>query len=123
MGDHTAAMTGAAMISAALVQRAPHGRGQLVSTSLLRQGAYTIGFDVNIALMWGRTLAVGVRETMGSPTVNNYTAGDGRRFWIVGPARATATGRRWPGPSAGPSGSTTSASPTPRGRARERRAS
>lgn len=100
MGDHSAAMTGAAMVSAALVGRARTGRGGLVSTSLLRQGAYTLGFDVNVALMWGRSLAIGVRETMPSPTVNNYTAGDGRAFWIVGlegerhwPALARAVGR------------------------------
>jgi crotonobetainyl-CoA:carnitine CoA-transferase CaiB-like acyl-CoA transferase len=84
MGDHTVAMTGAAMVSAALVSRARTGRGQVVSTSLLRQGAYTLGFDVNVALMWGRTLGIGSREAMPSPTVNNYTAGDGRPFWIVG---------------------------------------
>jgi crotonobetainyl-CoA:carnitine CoA-transferase CaiB-like acyl-CoA transferase len=84
MGDHSAAMTAAAMVSAALVGRARTGRGQVVSTSLLRQGAYTLGFDVNVALMWGRSLAIGTRETMYSPTVNNYTAGDGRPFWIVG---------------------------------------
>jgi len=100
MGDHSAAMTGAAMVSAALVGRARTGRGQVVSTSLLRQGAYTIGFDLNIALMWGRTLQVGVREQMHSPTVNNYTAGDGKPFWIVGlegdrhwPPLARAVGR------------------------------
>jgi len=100
MGDHTVAMTGAAMVSAALVERGRTGRGQLVSTSLLRQGVYTIGFDVNVALMWGRTLGVGTRETMYSPVLNNYTAGDGRSFWIVGlegdrhwPALARAVGR------------------------------
>jgi crotonobetainyl-CoA:carnitine CoA-transferase CaiB-like acyl-CoA transferase len=100
MGDHSVAMTGAAMVSAALLGRARTGRGQVVSTSLLRQGAYTIGFDVNVALMWGRTLAIGVREQMLSPTVNNYTAGDGRAFWIVGlegdrhwPPLARAVGR------------------------------
>jgi crotonobetainyl-CoA:carnitine CoA-transferase CaiB-like acyl-CoA transferase len=99
MGDHTVAMTGAAMVSAALVERARTGRGQLVSTSLLRQGVYTIGFDVNVALMWGRTLGIGTRETMYSPVLNNYTAGDGRSFWIVGlegdrhwPALARAVG-------------------------------
>jgi crotonobetainyl-CoA:carnitine CoA-transferase CaiB-like acyl-CoA transferase len=27
---------------------------------------------------------VGSREAMGNPAINNYTAGDGRRFWIVG---------------------------------------
>jgi crotonobetainyl-CoA:carnitine CoA-transferase CaiB-like acyl-CoA transferase len=84
MGDHTVAMTGAGMISAALVARERTGRGQLVSTSLLRQGVYTIGFDLNVALMWGHTIGVGRRTTMGNPAINNYTAGDGRRFWIVG---------------------------------------
>jgi crotonobetainyl-CoA:carnitine CoA-transferase CaiB-like acyl-CoA transferase len=100
MGDHSASMTAAGMISAALVEKARTGRGQVVSTSLLRQGAYTLGFDVNIGLMWGRTVAAGVRETMGSPTVNNYVAGDGRPFWLVGlegarhwPALARAVGR------------------------------
>ena len=53
MGDHTVAMTGAAMISAALFERERTGRGQVVSTSLLRQGVYTIGFDVNIARRCG----------------------------------------------------------------------
>jgi crotonobetainyl-CoA:carnitine CoA-transferase CaiB-like acyl-CoA transferase len=100
MGDHSAAMTGAAMISAALVEHARTGRGQIVSTSLLRQGCYTIGFDLNIMLMWGRSLGIGARESMYSPVVNNYTAGDGRAFWIVGlegdrhwPALARAVGR------------------------------
>jgi crotonobetainyl-CoA:carnitine CoA-transferase CaiB-like acyl-CoA transferase len=84
MGDHTVGMTAAAMISAALVSRERTGKGQLVSTSLLRQGAYTVGFDVNIALMWGLPVSVGTRQAMGNPTVNNYQAGDGRWFWIVG---------------------------------------
>jgi crotonobetainyl-CoA:carnitine CoA-transferase CaiB-like acyl-CoA transferase len=84
MGDHTVAMTAAGMVSAALFARERTGHGDLVSTSLLRQGAYTIGFDVNIALMWGLPVRVGTRDTMGNPTVNNYTAGDDRRFWIVG---------------------------------------
>lgn len=100
MGDHTVAMTGAAMVSAALVGRSRTGEGRVVSTSLLRQGAYTLGFDVNVALMWGRTLATATRDAMPNPTVNNYTAGDGKAFWIVGlegerhwPALARAVGR------------------------------
>lgn len=84
MGDHTIGMTGAAMISAALVARERTGKGQLVSSSLLRQGAYTVGFDVNVYLMWGHQIAIGTREGMGNPAMNNYLAGDGRRFWIVG---------------------------------------
>ena len=84
MGDHSAGMTAAGMVSAALFARERTGAGDLVSTSLLRQGAYTIGFDVNIALMWGLPVRVGTRTAMGNPAINNYTAGDGRRFWIVG---------------------------------------
>jgi crotonobetainyl-CoA:carnitine CoA-transferase CaiB-like acyl-CoA transferase len=84
MGDHSVGMTGAAMICAALVARERTGEGDLVSASLLRQGAYTIGFDVNVSLMWGTPIRLGSRSTMTMPTVNNYTAGDGKRFWIVG---------------------------------------
>jgi crotonobetainyl-CoA:carnitine CoA-transferase CaiB-like acyl-CoA transferase len=99
MGDHSVAMSAVAGINAALVERSRTGRGQLVSASLLRQGAYTIGFDMNVALMWGQSLGIGVRENMYSPVLNNYTAGDGRAFWIVGlegdrhwPALARAVG-------------------------------
>lgn len=92
MGDHSAAMTAAGMVSAALFARERTGEGDLVSTSLLRQGAYTIGFDVNIALMWGLPVRVGTRTTMGNPAINNYIAGDGRRFWIVG----LEGDRHWP---------------------------
>ncbi len=85
-------MTAAGMISAALVHKERTGEGQFVTTSLLRQGAYTIGFDVNVVLMWGHNIMVGNRRTMGNPSINNYTAGDGRRFWIVG----LEAERHWP---------------------------
>ena len=52
MGDHSAAMTAAAMVSAALVAR-PDGAGPGGVDLVAAPGAYTIGFDVNIALMWG----------------------------------------------------------------------
>jgi crotonobetainyl-CoA:carnitine CoA-transferase CaiB-like acyl-CoA transferase len=100
MGDHTAGMTLAAAVCAALVARTRTGKGQLVSTSLYRQGAYTVSFDLNTFLMTGHSIAIGQRETMGNPCMNNYTAGDGRRFWIVGlegerhwPALCRAVGR------------------------------
>ena len=84
MGDHTVAMSGAGMVSAALLARERTGQGQLVSTSLLRQGVYTVGFDVNVTVMWGQGIGIGSRAAMPNPAMNNYTAGDGRRFWIVG---------------------------------------
>jgi crotonobetainyl-CoA:carnitine CoA-transferase CaiB-like acyl-CoA transferase len=100
MGDHMAGMTLAAAICAALLARDRTGTGQLVTTSLYRQGAYTVSFDLNTYLMAGQPIAIGQRESMGNPCMNNYAAGDGRRFWIVGleaerhwPALCRATGR------------------------------
>ena len=84
MGDHSVGLAGAAAVSAALLHRERTGEGQLVSTSLFRQGMYTVGFDINVLLMWGLSLSVGTREAMGNPCINNYTAGCGQRFWIVG---------------------------------------
>ena len=100
MGDHSAGMTMAAAVCAALVARGRTGSGQLVTTSLYRQGAYTVSFDLNTFLLTGHQIAIGQRESMGNPCMNNYVAGDGRRFWIVGlqgdrhwPALCRAVGR------------------------------
>jgi crotonobetainyl-CoA:carnitine CoA-transferase CaiB-like acyl-CoA transferase len=100
MGDHSVAMTLAGAVCAALVARQNTGSGQLVTTSLYRQGAYTVSFDLNTLLLTGRQIAMGQRESMGNPCMNNYAAGDGRRFWIVGlqgdrhwPALCRAVGR------------------------------
>ncbi|CAN5183080.1 CaiB/BaiF CoA-transferase family protein [soil metagenome] len=84
MGDHSAGMTLVAAVCAALVSRIRTGSGQLVTTSLYRQGTYTVSFDLNTFLLTGNTISIGHREGMGNPCMNNYTAGDGRRFWIVG---------------------------------------
>ena len=92
MGDHSAGMTLAAAVCAALLARERTGTGQLVSTSLYRQGAYTVSFDLNTYLMTGQPIAIGQRESMGNPCMNNYAAGDGRRFWIVG----LDVDRHWP---------------------------
>jgi len=92
MGDHSAGMTLVAAICAALVARQRTGTGQLVSTSLYRQGAYTVSFDLNTYLMTGQPIAVGQRETMANPAMNNYATADGRRFWIVG----LEGDRHWP---------------------------
>ncbi|OBK14137.1 CaiB/BaiF CoA transferase family protein [Mycobacterium asiaticum] len=92
MGDHSAGMTLAAAVCAALLARERTGSGQLVTTSLYRQGAYTVSFDLNTYLLTGQPIAIGQRATMGNPCMNNYAAGDGRHFWIVG----LEADRHWP---------------------------
>jgi len=84
MGDHNAGLAGAGAISAALFERERSGVGQLVSTSLFREGMYTISFDLNTMLMWGQPIGLGTRTLPSNHAMNNYEAGDGRRFWITG---------------------------------------
>ena len=61
MGDHSAGMTLAAAVCAALLARERTGTGQLVTTSLYRQGAYTVSFDLNTYLLTGQPIATGPR--------------------------------------------------------------
>jgi crotonobetainyl-CoA:carnitine CoA-transferase CaiB-like acyl-CoA transferase len=92
MGDHGAGMTLAAGICAALVARGRTGAGQLVHTSLLRHGMYTISFDLNTALRFGVPLAVAKREGMTNPAINCYRDAEGRWFWLIG----LEGDRHWP---------------------------
>jgi len=84
MGDHGAGMALAGAISAALFVRERTGKGQFVSTSLLRHGIYTMSFDLAINIRFGVEVMAANRETMGNPSVNCYQDKDGRWFWIVG---------------------------------------
>ena len=92
MGDHPTGSSASAAVCAALVARERTGKGQLVTTSLLRQGMYTIGFDLSITLGWGDHIGIGARETMGNPAMNNYVCGDGKGIWLIGQEAA----RHWP---------------------------
>jgi crotonobetainyl-CoA:carnitine CoA-transferase CaiB-like acyl-CoA transferase len=92
MGDHNAGLAGAAAISAALFKREKTGEGQFVSTSLLREGLYTLSFDLAITCRLGLAVGVADRKTMGNPTVNSYKDKEGRWFWIVG----LEGDRHWP---------------------------
>jgi len=92
MGDHTAGQSLAGGIAAALFRRERSGEGQLVATSLLRQGLYTISFDLAVAVRFGVNMGVADRKVMGNPCVNNYCDRDGNWFWIVG----LEGDRHWP---------------------------
>jgi crotonobetainyl-CoA:carnitine CoA-transferase CaiB-like acyl-CoA transferase len=92
MGDHPTGSSASAAVCAALFSRERTGEGQLVSTSLVRQGVYTIGFDLSITLGWGDHIGIGARETMGNPAMNNYTCGDGKKIWLIG----QEAHRHWP---------------------------
>jgi crotonobetainyl-CoA:carnitine CoA-transferase CaiB-like acyl-CoA transferase len=84
MGDHGAGMALAAGVCAALTARARTGDGQVVATSLMRHGMYTIGFDLNTALRFGVPIGTSTHATMGNPAINCYQDRDGRWFWLIG---------------------------------------
>lgn len=92
MGDHNAGLAAAGAISAALFSREKTGKGQMVSTSLLREGIYTLSFDLSLGVRFGVPLQVANRKSMGNPCINNYADRDGRWFWIVG----LEAERHWP---------------------------
>ncbi len=84
MGDHNTGLAAAGAVSAALFERTSSGLGQLVETSLFREGMYTIGFDLNTKLMWGADVGNNDRTVASNPAANNYAIADGRHIWVVG---------------------------------------
>ena len=91
-GDVVTAISATAAIMGGLMHRERTGRGQLVSTSLLRTGIYCISMDVATRLGLDRLAPSASRTKPSNPLLNSYAAGDGRWFWLMG-AEAT---RHWP---------------------------
>lgn len=99
-GDHVVALSAAGGICAALLERTRTGRGQVVETSLLRTGAYAVGWELGTHLALGRVPRAAERTESKTPMFNCYRAGDDRWFWLLGveanrhfPAVARAIGR------------------------------
>ncbi len=92
MGDHTTAITAVSAIGAALIARARTGEGQKVETSLLRVGAYFIGWDLNNRLRLGISAIAGTRSTTLNPLINCYFDSARRWFWLLG----LQGDRHWP---------------------------
>lgn len=84
MGDHNAGLALTSGICAALFERSRSGKGQLVSTSLLREGLFTLSFDLAVTARTGMGIGIGDRRTMPNPAMNCYADSEGRYLWIVG---------------------------------------
>lgn len=83
-GDHVTAIATVSGILAALYERERSGRGRIVETSLLRTGAYCLGWDLNIQLVFDKIRAPVPRTEIETPLVNCYRAGCGQWFWLIG---------------------------------------
>ena len=93
LGDNVTAITMVSGIMGALFHRERTGQGQLVATSLLRTGIYSIGMDVATRVGLGRIAPPPARTKPQNPLMNSYRAGDGKWFWLVG----AESERHWPG--------------------------
>ena len=93
VGDHVTAITTVAGILGALLERERTGRGRVVETSLLRTGIWSLGWDLGLAMRFGRLLPPQARTEQGNPLINVYRAADERWFWLLG----LEGDRHWPG--------------------------
>lgn len=93
MGDVVTGLTLVGAVLAALLQRERTGQGQLVSTSLLRTGAYCIGMELSTRAAVGKLSRTDARTAPRNPLFNSYQARDGKWFWLVG----AEADRHWPG--------------------------
>jgi len=84
MGDHMAGLAAAGAISAALFSRERTGHGQLISVSLMRIGMYMMGWDISLASRLGLPTTPMTVAAPPNPMLTAYTAGDGKRFWLLG---------------------------------------
>ena len=83
-GDHTTGLSMAAGVLAALFDRERTGKGRVVSTSLLRTGIYTLGWDVGVFLRFGKRQSTKSSRKNPAPQMNCYRCADGRAFWLLG---------------------------------------
>jgi len=83
-GDHTTALSLVSGVMAALFDRERTGTGRVVSTSLLRTGMYTLGWDIGVFLRFGKRQSTRPNRENPAPMMNCYRAGDGRAFWLLG---------------------------------------
>ncbi|HTQ01654.1 MAG TPA: CoA transferase [Casimicrobiaceae bacterium] len=84
MGDNVTAIALVAGILGALVNRQRTGRGQLVSTSLLRTGMFCASMELSAFLALGKVMPPPSRTRPQNPLMNSYRASDGKWLWLIG---------------------------------------
>ena len=92
VGDHMTATAAAGGAAAALYRRDRTGEGALVETSLLRNGMYFMGSDLNLALATGQEVVARSARDVPNPLLTGYQCGDGRWFWML----CVEGDRHWP---------------------------
>lgn len=84
VGDHITGLAALAGILAAVLEQRATGRGRVVEVSLLRTGAYILGWDLGLQLALGKVAGAEPRHRNQTPLMNPYRAADGRWFFFTG---------------------------------------
>ena len=82
-GDHTTALATLSAILAAIHERHSTGRGRLVETSLIRAGAYAMGWDLSVQLRYGDVVTAQPRNDRPVAISGFFRTGDDRYVCIV----------------------------------------
>lgn len=84
IGDHITGLAALSGILAAVLEQRLTGSGRVVEVSLLRTGAYVLGWDLGLQMMLGKVAPAESRQHNQSPLMNPYRAADGRWFFFTG---------------------------------------
>ncbi len=84
VGDHITGLAALSGILAAVLEQRQTGVGGVVEVSLLRTGAYVLGWDLGLQMMLGKVSPAESRHHNQSPLMNPYRAADGRWFFLTG---------------------------------------
>ncbi len=84
IGDHVSGLAALAGILAAVLEQRATGRGRVVEASLLRTGAYVLGWDLSLQSALGKVAGAEARHSNQTPLMNSYRTGDGRWFFFTG---------------------------------------
>jgi crotonobetainyl-CoA:carnitine CoA-transferase CaiB-like acyl-CoA transferase len=84
IGDHITGLAALAGILGAVLEQRHTGTGRVVEVSLLRTGAYVLGWDLGLQMALGKVARAEPRHRNQSPLMNPYRAADGRWFFFTG---------------------------------------
>lgn len=84
VGDHITALAALSGVLGAVLEQRATGEGRVVEVSLLRTGAYVMGWDLGLQLGLGKVAGPDARTANQTPLMNAYRAADGRWFFLIG---------------------------------------
>lgn len=82
-GDHMTALATLSAVLAAVHERSSTGWGRLVETSLIRAGAYAVGWDLSLQLRYGQVVTAQPRNERPSAISGFFRTADDRWICIV----------------------------------------